>query len=135
MSVARSPRLLVVGAAIVRRTRLLAQQRRYPAEAAGRWELPGGRVEEGETEHEAVARECREELGITVLPARRVGEDVALPEGVLRVYAAVPADPAATPRSLEHRQVRWVGSPELAELDWLEADRALVPALEELLRE
>lgn len=39
----------VVGAAIVRDGRVLAARRTFPAEAAGRWELPGGKVEPGET--------------------------------------------------------------------------------------
>src|SRR5699024_8586079 len=43
-------RPVVVGTAIVRNGQLLAQQRRYPARHAGQWELPGGRVESGETE-------------------------------------------------------------------------------------
>jgi len=121
----------VVGAAVVRDGRLLVQRRGWPADAAGRWELPGGGVEDGESEAAALVRECREELGIEVLPGERVGEDVPLPNGrVLRIYAAT-SD--GEPSAVEHEAVRWVGPGELAGLDWLEADRVLVPDLIELV--
>ncbi|PXY21445.1 DNA mismatch repair protein MutT [Prauserella muralis] len=124
---------MIVGAAVVRDGALLVQQRAYPAEAAGLWELPGGRVERGESETDAVRRECAEELSVAVVPGERVGADVALPGGkVLRVYGAVLAD-AVEPRAVEHRALRWVTGPELACVDWLPADRVLVPALRALL--
>ncbi|MBA3575017.1 MAG: (deoxy)nucleoside triphosphate pyrophosphohydrolase [Pseudonocardiales bacterium] len=122
---------MVVGAAVLAGGRVLAAQRSYPAEAAGRWELPGGRVEPGETEQQALARECREELGVDVVPGERLGPDVPLAGGaVLRVHTARLADPEARPRTLEHRALRWVGPGELDELDWLDADRALLPDLD-----
>jgi 8-oxo-dGTP diphosphatase len=124
---------VVVGTAIVRDGRLLAQQRRYPERDTGRWELPGGRVEPGERDTAAVARECREELGVEVRVGQPVGPDLPLPGGLLlRVYAAELVG-EAEPAALEHRAVRWVTAGELAELDWLDADRALLPALRALL--
>jgi 8-oxo-dGTP diphosphatase len=127
--------VIVVGAAIVRGRRLLAQQRASPAAVAGRWELPGGRVEDGETETGALVRECLEELGVHVVPGRRVGGDLALPGGraVLRVYAAALRDAGAAPRALEHRAVRWLAAVELDTVNWLDADRTLLPCLRALL--
>ncbi len=126
---------VVVAAALVRAGRVLAQQRAYPPELAGRWELPGGRVEPGEDAREALVRECREELAVEVVPGERLGSDVALPGGyVLRVHVARLAQPAATPVAIEHAALRWVDINDLAELDWLDADRALAPDLEALLR-
>jgi 8-oxo-dGTP diphosphatase len=88
-------------------------------------------VEPGETEQQALARECREELGVDVVPGERLGPDVPLAGGaVLRVHTARLADPEARPRTLEHRALRWVGPGELDELDWLDADRALLPDLD-----
>jgi len=126
---------VVVGAAIVRDGRLLAQQRAWPSAIAGRWELPGGRVEDGEAEPDALARECAEELGVLVVPGDRVGGDVPLPGGrsVLRIYAAALADPTAQPRAVEHLAVRWLDAAELAAVDWLDADRVLLPWLHALL--
>lgn len=121
----------MVGAAIVRRGLLLAQQRAWPPRDAGRWELPGGRVEPGESDVAALTRECVEELAVQVVVGGQVGHDVPLPGGrhTLRIYAAVLADPAAEPRAVEHAALRWLAAGELAAVDWLEADRVLLPQL------
>jgi len=125
---------LVVGAALVRDGRLLAQQRSYPADHAGRWELPGGRAEPGESDVDALVRECAEELGVAVVAGAQVGPDVPLSGGaVLRVLAARLADPLAEPVAREHRAVRWLGRDELDTVDWLPADRVLLPDLRALL--
>lgn len=127
-------RPVVVGAAIVHRGRLLAQQRRYPTWHAGRWELPGGRVEPGESECDAVVRECKEELDVEVTPTGRVGTDVPLDGGMLlRLHTAELADPSSVPKAVEHQDVRWVDASGLTGLDWLDTDRALVHSLRTLL--
>ncbi len=124
---------VVVGAAVLSRGRLLAAQRSYPEAVAGRWELPGGRVEAGESEQQALARECREELGIDVVADGRLGPDVPLPGGgVLRVHVAALRAPAS-PRAREHRAVSWVDPGRLDGLDWLDADRVLLPDLRSYL--
>jgi 8-oxo-dGTP diphosphatase len=117
----------------VRDGRLLAQRRAVPARLAGRWELPGGRVELGESEPAALRRECQEELGARITVLRRVGVDVPLPGSVLRVYSATITEGSPEPRALEHAGLRWVSGAELAELDWLDADRVLLPDLATLL--
>lgn len=125
----------VVAAALVRDGRVLAQQRAFPPEAAGRWELPGGRVEPGESAANALVRECREELAVDVVPGKQLGPDVPLTSGnVLRVFLARLAQPTATPLPVEHAALRWVDATELAELNWLDADRAILPDLAALLK-
>ncbi|APU18921.1 NUDIX domain-containing protein [Actinoalloteichus sp. GBA129-24] len=80
---------VVVGAAVLRGATVLAAQRAKPSSLAGRWELPGGSVESGETEQDAVKRECREELGVRVRVGARIGPDLPLRDGrVLRIYLA-----------------------------------------------
>jgi len=74
---------LVVGAAIVQGGLLLAARRTSPPEAAGRWELPGGKVEAGETATAALLREIDEELGCRVVVERWL--DGAEPIGTTHV--------------------------------------------------
>jgi 8-oxo-dGTP diphosphatase len=124
---------VVVGAAIIRSGRVLAQQRGYPPAAAGRWELPGGRVEPGEDDRAALARECLEELGIAVDVGARVGPEITLRPGlVLRIYQAVLT--GGTPHPHDHQALHWVGESEVDSVDWLPADRAVVPWLRAVLR-
>lgn len=121
--------ITVVGAAIIADGAVLAAQRSHPPELAGKWEFPGGRVEAGETEQDAVVRECQEELGATVRVTGRVGPDLILPNGwVLRIHAAELVD-GQRPDALEHRALRWIGAAELTSVDWLDADRAVLPAI------
>lgn len=124
---------VVVATALVHDGRVLAAQRTRPPALAGLWELPGGRVEAGESEAAAVVRECREELGTTVVVGERIATDLRIDAGVLRVHTARPADGALPPRALEHAALRWVAADEVAAVDWVGADRAVVADLVALL--
>jgi 8-oxo-dGTP diphosphatase len=129
---------LVVGAVLVddlqRPQAVLAARRSAPPQLAGRWEFPGGKVEPGETDEQALARECAEELGVRVTVRARVGPDVPLAAGraVLRVYAADLAD-GDVPQALAHSAMRWLAVDELATVRWLPADRPIVAELPHLL--
>ena len=96
------------------------------------WELPGGKVETGEREDDALVRECREELGVGLAVDGRVGPDVAIDaDWVLRVYAARILE--GEPQPLEHLDLCWVDVDELPSLDWLPGNALLFPDLRELL--
>jgi 8-oxo-dGTP diphosphatase len=126
----RTIQRIIVGAAIVENGRVLACARADPPEVAGRWEFPGGKVEPGETELEALVRECLEELGVRVEVGVRVGADVPLAHGraILKVYLAKLVN-GAEPQCLEHAELRWLGAEELHTVDWLPADAPIVAAL------
>lgn len=130
---APSPRV-IVAAVIITGGRVLACQRSAPPEAAGKWEFPGGKVEAGETDQQALARECSEELGITVEVGERVGPDVPLAHGraVLRVYAVEVLD-GGEPEALEHSAMRWLTVDQLNSVPWLPADVPIVSELPKLL--
>ena len=68
------PSIPCVGAIITDRAGRLLLIRRGHAPEAGRWSLPGGRVEPGETDQQAVVREVREETGLSVVCGELVGE-------------------------------------------------------------
>lgn len=122
----------VAAAAVVDGGRLLLAQRVSPPDLAGQWELPGGKVEPGETPSEGLRRELREELGVETVVGVRIGVDVPLPNGmVLRAYRVEVK--AGTPVALEHAAVRWVDASELAEIALVPNDRAWLPDLLELL--
>src|SRR6202453_1772668 len=63
---------LVVAALILREQKVLICQRRPDQAMALKWEFPGGKVEDGESAEEALARELQEELGITAEIGRRI---------------------------------------------------------------
>ena len=131
---ALAARPVIVATAIVRDGTVLAAQRTRPSTVAGRWELPGGRVEAGEPEPAAVVRECGEELGAHVRPGGRLGTDLPIDAGVLRVHVARLAAGSPEPRALEHAALRWLGLAQLKTVDWIDADRAVLPELADLLR-
>ena len=132
---------VIVGAAILRDGRVLAARRSAPASMAGGWEFPGGKVDPGESDTQALVRECQEELGVTVRLGRRIGPDTLLPaDRVLRVWMADieprPAAGGVQPLPLQdHDELRWLHPGELASVEWLPADWPIVVALADHLLE
>jgi 8-oxo-dGTP diphosphatase len=126
--------IVVAGAVISGRTVLVAQRLR-PPELAGRWELPGGKVAPGETEHAALARELAEELGVEVSDVEvgdRLGDDISLTDTMtLRAYRVRLL--AGEPHPHDHRALRWVTAAELPDVDWVPADREWLKDLARVL--
>lgn len=119
-------------------TRLLGARRLRPANLAGRWEFPGGKIEPGESAHAALVRELDEELAITVeLGAEFPGPH---PDGwhvterhTMRLWFAVLTGPDPVPLS-EHDELRWLTAATLGDVPWLDGDLEIVEALRPLLR-
>jgi mutator protein MutT len=125
---------LVVAAAIVVDGRLLAARRTQPARLAGGWELPGGKVQPGESLEQACAREILEELGVVVEPLCRLGGEQQLGAGMtLSVVVARMVSGEPEPVLHEHDALRWLAPEELDEVTWLPADLPLLPVLRALL--
>ncbi|KUL30633.1 (deoxy)nucleoside triphosphate pyrophosphohydrolase [Streptomyces regalis] len=122
---------IVVGAALLEGRRLLAARRSAPEELAGRWELPGGKVEPGEAPEAALVRELREELGVDAEVVERVpGQWPLKSPYVLQVWVACLLPGSGEPKPLQdHDELRWLAPGELWDVDWLEPD---VPAVREV---
>ncbi|TDC45758.1 (deoxy)nucleoside triphosphate pyrophosphohydrolase [Actinomadura sp. KC345] len=120
--------LVVVGAAIISDGRLLSAQRAEPPHMAGGWELPGGKVDPGESDEDALVRECHEELAVKIRLRHRVGADWRLSErSLLRVWTAEILE--GEPRALEHLALRWLSPHELYDVDWLPGDLPVIDVL------
>lgn len=123
---------VVVAAAIVRDGRVLAARRTRPSAEAGKWELPGGKAEPGESDERALVREIAEELGTNIRVLAPLGPHVPLGvELVLHTYAAELI--SGDPEPAEHDRIAWLDASSLGSVDWLPADVELLPALTALL--
>ena len=128
-------RVSVVGAALLRDAppRVLACRRTAPPYLAGLWEFPGGKVDAGESDREALVRELREELGCEAVVGDRIGPDLPIGEtAVLRVYLARLT--VGEPRLLDHDAHRWLTVKELDDVPWIPVDAPVVEELRVLLR-
>jgi 8-oxo-dGTP diphosphatase len=122
---------IVVAGAVLDRGRLLAARRSAPPELAGRWELPGGKVEAGETPEQALVRELQEELGIEARPLDRVpGQWPLKPGWVLQVWTARLIEGEPHPLQ-DHDALSWLTAAELWDVPWLDQD---VPAVQATAR-
>ena len=123
----------VVAALIWEGDRFLACQRPAHKARGLLWEFVGGKVEPGETAEQALIRECREELDVTVAP-RDVFMTVIheYPDLTVRLilFNAVIAE--GTPKLLEHNDLRWITTAEIDTLDFCPADEEILKKLKEL---
>jgi 8-oxo-dGTP diphosphatase len=117
-----------VGAAIVRDGRVLAARRRATRSGAGPWEFPGGKVEPGESEPQALVRELREELSVDVQVLDPLGR-VPLPDGGELSVCLCRLVGGRVQAGHDHDQVRWLTADELSSVRWLEADLLLLDAV------
>lgn len=114
--------------------KLLAARRNRPAELAGLWEFPGGKVEPGEEELQALHREIREELGVRIEVGQELAGPLAQgwplnPQAAMRVWFAVIAE--GTPRPLDgHDELRWLALDNQlgGAVPWIAADAPIVAA-------
>jgi 8-oxo-dGTP diphosphatase len=124
---------VVVGVALIDGGRVLAARRVHPRETAGRWELPGGKVEPGEDLRACAQREIAEELGCAVEVDDILDHVVPIRTGyVLRVVTATLAGGEPVPG--EHDALRWLAGAELGKVDWLEPDLPFLPMIRERLQ-
>lgn len=122
----------VVAALIWQGERFLACQR-PPHKARGLlWEFVGGKVEPGETREQALIRECREELDVTVRVGGIFMELVhEYPDLTVHLTLFHAGIAEGTPRLLEHQALRWLMVKEMDQYPFCPADQAILARLRE----
>ena len=94
------------------------------------WEFVGGKVEPGETRKQALVRECREELDVTV-DVGPVFMDVTheYPDITVHLTLFDATIASGTPKMLEHVQLRWITVGEIPQYDFCPADDEILKRL------
>ncbi len=121
----------VVAALIWKDNRFMICQRPANKARGLLWEFVGGKVEPGETKEQALIRECREELAITV----SVGDvfmDVVYEYPDIKVHLTLFQASVAegVPQKLEHNDIRWIPVMEISQYDFCPADQAILRKLQ-----
>lgn len=125
--------LLVVGAVITRGGAVLACRRAPGRASAGQWEFPGGKVQPGESEPQALVRELREELGIDAQVGALLNAEVTRVGSLdidLRCYWVTVVE--APTSSTDHDALEWVEPDRLTDYAWAKPDWPAVRAVQAL---
>ncbi len=120
----------VVAALIWDKDRFLICQRPANKARGLLWEFVGGKVEPGETKEQALIRECKEELAITLSVGDvflEVDHDNSDIEIHLTLFNATIAE--GVPRMLEHNDIRWIATDEISQYDFCPADTMILNKL------
>ena len=121
----------VVAALIWDGDRFLACQRPADKARALLWEFVGGKVEPGETKEQALIRECKEELDVT-LKVEDVYMDVIHQYPDIQVHLTLFNARIAegTPKKLEHNDIRWLLPSQIPQYDFCPADEEILKKLQ-----
>ncbi|HEX3032612.1 MAG TPA: (deoxy)nucleoside triphosphate pyrophosphohydrolase, partial [Bacillota bacterium] len=113
--------------------KVLIAQRPKGDKLAGKWELPGGKVEAGETAEQCLCREMQEELNIQVqVQGFFASSDYHYENGSIRLLAYWAKLTGGEPIPLVHSQIRWAEPEHLLQFDFAPAD---IPIIEMLVNQ
>lgn len=123
----------VVAAVIRKDDKIFATQRGY-GEFKDGWEFPGGKIEEGETPEQALAREIKEELDTEIQVGKLIDTiEYDYPKFHLSMDCFWCEIMQGGLELKEHEAARWLSKEELYSVDWLPADVGVVERIEEEL--
>lgn len=98
------------------------------------WEIPGGKLEPGETLQQCIEREIREELATEVKAEKVLGVvDYDYPNFHLTMHCILCTIISEELKLLEHEAARWLTKETLRYVDWLPADLLILDKIEEIL--
>lgn len=137
MSEKEVKQIIVSGAVILRENNgvkeIFVTQRGY-GDWKGWWEIPGGKLEPGETPQQCIIREIREELATEVKAEKILGVvDYDYPAFHLTMHCILCSVVSGDLKLLEHEAAKWVNKDTLYDIEWLPADKLILPAIEKLL--
>ena len=117
----------VVAALVVENGRFMICQRPQNKARGLLWEFVGGKVEPGETKAQALVRECREELGVTVVPGDVFMEvDHVYPDITIHLTLFWARIAAGRPQKLEHADIRFIAPEEIPQYAFCPADASIL---------
>ena len=129
----------VSGAVILRtnpntnKKEIFATQRGYGDFKDG-WEIPGGKLEPGETPEQCIVREIKEELNTDVKAEKILGViDYDYPTFHLTMHCILCTIISGNLQLLEHEAAKWVSKENLRSVEWLPADQLILDKIEEIL--
>ena len=126
----------VVAALIWEGSRFLICQRPRHKARGSLWEFVGGKVEPGESKEEALIRECREELSITVQPGEVFMEVThTYPDLTVHLTLFHAAIREGVPQKLEHNDIRWITVSEIGQYEFCPADEVILERLKQMRKD
>jgi 8-oxo-dGTP diphosphatase len=97
------------------------------------WEFVGGKVEPGETKEQALVRECREELAITVAPTNIFTDvDHVYPDITIHLTLFICTIAEGVPQLLEHNDLRWITTDEISQYEFCPADTEILQLIQQI---
>uniref|UniRef100_UPI004047B01E 8-oxo-dGTP diphosphatase MutT n=1 Tax=Rheinheimera sp. TaxID=1869214 RepID=UPI004047B01E len=117
---------------ILREQQILLALRNAKQHQGGKWEFPGGKVEQDETVQQALARELQEEVAIEITQCQAFMQlEYAYPEKTVLLDIYLVTDFSGEPHGREGQPLRWVSIAELSEIAFPDANKPIVQRIQQ----